>query len=303
MSKTWDITINNYTPNDISQLEHWKSEVNRLVVNKEVGTEGTPHLQIRVTFKRNYRFASVKKLLRSGNIDVTKAAADSLYCMKLDGECIIDIDNRKQGCRLGTVIEDIKAGATLYELWQNHTGQMVRYEKGIKRAVDMLNPEDNSAEFSLEDNCTRLDCDAITNWDTCHIIWGESQIGKTQYALAHFEHPLLVHHMDDLQGFVQGYHDGIVFDDMDFKHVPRSNQIYLLDKNNNRTIHCRFTNAKIPKHTKKIFTCNYPDIFESWNKTEYTDRAIKNRVTVTEVRLGNNSLISPPWSQSKKQKL
>ena len=93
MSKTFDITLNNYTEEEIEKLKLWEPEVTRLVVSAEVGKKGTPHLQIRVTFKRNYRPAAIKKLLNRAHIEMTKASADSLYCLKLDGECIINIDN------------------------------------------------------------------------------------------------------------------------------------------------------------------------------------------------------------------
>jgi len=95
------------------------------------------------------------------------------------------------------------------------------------------------------------------------IIVGKAGTGKTEYAKAHFKTPLFVTHMDVLLEFNEKKHDGIIFDDMDFKHLPRTAQIHLVDWDNNRAIHCRYAVAKIPKHTRKIFCVNeYPFIYD-----------------------------------------
>jgi len=107
------------------------------------------------------------------------------------------------------------------------------------------------------------------------VVVGDSGIGKTQYALSHFETPLLVSHMDDLRDFKADEHDGIVFDDMNFHHCPRTAQIHLTDKDQTRSIHCRYATASIPKNTRKIFTCNengFPFI---------EDEAIRRRINIS----------------------
>lgn len=90
----------------------------------------------------------------------------------------------------------------------------------------------------------------------CFFLHGDSNTGKTQWAKAHFEHPLVCSDTDDLKNFIEGYHDGIVFDDMSFSHWPRESIIHLLDWDEDRSIRCRNTNALIPRHTYKIFTSN-----------------------------------------------
>ena len=62
--------------------------------------------------------------------------------------------------------------------------------------------------------------------------------------------------MDDLKAFCCKKHDGIVFDDMSFTHIPVDAQKHLLDWTQDRSIHCRFVNAIIPARTRKIFLCN-----------------------------------------------
>lgn len=101
----------------------------------------------------------------------------------------------------------------------------------------------------------------ITDWTTSWLIHGKAGTGKTQWALSHFKNPLLVSHIEDLQEFDEEEHDGIVFDDMSFKHLPGQAIIHLLDQDLERSIHNRYANASIPANTKKIFCHNNADIF------------------------------------------
>lgn len=96
------------------------------------------------------------------------------------------------------------------------------------------------------------------------ILMGTTGIGKSQYALwsKHFKNPLVVSHIDRLKDYNNEIHDGIIFDDMEFNHLPRVAQIHMLDWDIERDIHVRYGCVHIPKHTRKIFTCNYLPFME-----------------------------------------
>jgi hypothetical protein len=83
--------------------------------------------------------------------------------------------------------------------------------------------------------------------------------------------------MDDLGNFDIANHTGIVFDDMCFKHLPRTAQIHLVDQDDDRSIHIRYTTAFIPAGTPKVFTSNTPDIFE------VHDEAIDRRIHIVHL--------------------
>nr|UOF82679.1 rep protein [Cressdnaviricota sp.] len=90
-----------------------------------------------------------------------------------------------------------------------------------------------------------------------YVIVGPSGCGKTTWAKIHCLKPaLVVTHMDDLKDFKSGYHCSIVFDDMSFNHLDSVLQIPIVDRYDNRSIHCRYTVAQIPSGIQKIFTCN-----------------------------------------------
>ena len=130
VKKTWDFTVNNFTEGEIDWLNSIKDEVARMVVAKEVGDEGTPHLQGRVTFKRSYRLAGLKKL--SGDRfhwEPTMCTQDNLYCMKIDSDVIINVNNKKQGNRtdLQFVAKRLEEGATASDMMDEALETMARY--------------------------------------------------------------------------------------------------------------------------------------------------------------------------------
>lgn len=92
------------------------------------------------------------------------------------------------------------------------------------------------------------------------LITGPPATGKTQWALSHFEKAVLVRHLDDLHNIVPDT-DGIVFDDMSFKHLPAQAIIHLLDMDYDAPVHLRYSNGRIPKGMPRIFTSNDSDIF------------------------------------------
>ena len=109
------------------------------------------------------------------------------------------------------------------------------------------------------------------------VLYGNSEIGKTALALAHFERPLLVTCFDDLKKIGLDC-DGLVFDDMDFTHLTAEGVIAILDMEFERSIKCRYQDAEIPAGLPRIFTTNVPEIFPP-GRTEAQQRGIARRYT------------------------
>lgn len=110
------------------------------------------------------------------------------------------------------------------------------------------------------------------------ILLGPAGCGKTTYAKTVCEKPaLFVTHLDVLKEFNPTIHKSIIFDDMDFRYLPRCTQIHLVDTENPRAIHRRYGITTIPAGISKYFTCNeYPFI---------DDEAIKRRTKLINIRL------------------
>lgn len=146
--RTWDLTWNNYTEADIALLKSWENEVNRMVVSKEVGEQGTPHLQGRITFKRTYRLAALKKLAPKVHWEPTNCAQDSLYVMKDGSDVVIDVNNKAQGQRndLEDAIEVLKTSG-IKRVAKDHSSVFVKFHKGLRELEAELEELPGDKEF------------------------------------------------------------------------------------------------------------------------------------------------------------
>lgn len=305
VSRYWCVTLwtqnlpENWWDTLVSQTSPEVKRIAYFVAGKEVcPSTGKEHWQGYVQFKVTVRMSALAKMWGpKHHFEVAYAsdAANFNYCVK-EGREIKEFGTKKKtpGARtdLKSAVDTIRSGGTVHDLWEKHTDVMIRYHRGMTLAHEALNggavvPKYTLAEFEWK---------PITDWTRSHIVWGPPGCGKTEFAKAHFPKGcLFVCHIDDLMKFKPDIHEGIVFDDMNFCHLPRSTQIYLLDVDNPRSIHCRNYTAFIPAGTKKIFTCNEKEgrIFEFF-KDDVEDVALTRRAeihfvtrNVTEVSEGN----------------
>lgn len=91
------------------------------------------------------------------------------------------------------------------------------------------------------------------------VITGPPGCGKTTWAKEWAPKPaLFVRHLDSLARF-RPEHRSIIFDDLDFRHLPPSTQKYLVDYENLAEVHIRYNVARIPAGVPRIVTANeYP---------------------------------------------
>jgi len=92
------------------------------------------------------------------------------------------------------------------------------------------------------------------------LIVGASNIGKTEWAKSYITHHLkktflFVTHLDKLKKY--NGEDVLLYDDVDFHHLPRTTQIHIAEVGNPRDIHCRHTVASIPAGILNIFCANH----------------------------------------------
>ena len=105
-----------------------------------------------------------------------------------------------------------------------------------------------------------------------------SNTGKTHFACSHFKNPLVCSHIDKLKQLSPD-NDGIVFDDMSFRHWPPEAVIHLLDQEFARDINIRYSTVYIPACTPKIFTHNAENPFYDEALVEEEQRkAIERRL-------------------------
>lgn len=279
-------TINNPTAEHRARIISYRENGTAVFVvyGNEVGDNGTPHLQGYIEFARQLRFSQARALLPGAHLEPRRGSqAQAIAYCKKDGDFVEDGVPRAQGAR-----NDLREVKSIIQRnpgnWKpivadEYFGQYVRYFQGFAAAAKALNQEEVTADFKLTD----FDKEPLVftpGQPFSHVLHGPSGIGKTQFALAHFENPLFVSHMDDLLAFSSD-NDGIVFDDMSFSHLPRVAQIHLVDSDQTRSIHCRYRTARIPRRTPKIFTTN-----EAFGAIFTEDTAINRRITITEMEEG-----------------
>lgn len=139
VSKSWSLTLNNWTEEEHSSVAELarSDDVAYAVVAKEVGEEGTPHLQMAITFTKAKRRTAITRLpgLARAWLEPTKdLSAWRKYCLKADADALV-IDNRKgQGSRtdIDAAIEDLRDGG-INTLINDHASTYVRYSSGFER--------------------------------------------------------------------------------------------------------------------------------------------------------------------------
>lgn len=280
--KSWILVLNNYTDEDHDQwVKILTNEeiVTRCVVGREIGEETkTPHFQGAVTFRSAKRLAALKKLL-GHRIHAEKLIATEDWSYHYKGDNFIDVNFKKQGKRgdLARICEMAKEGSTVREIATEFPGDFIRYHSGIRALVAEVGPAKKTECLYELGQFTREPVGDVAIRPT--VLWGPSGYGKTEFALAHFENPHLIRHLDDIKSFRPGTHDALVFDDMSFTHLHKEAQIHILDWNHPSTIHARYANAVIPARTPRVFTTNVEDgaIFD----IDYP--AIKRRVSIVHI--------------------
>lgn len=88
------------------------------------------------------------------------------------------------------------------------------------------------------------------------VVVGPAGCGKTTWAKIIAPKPcLFVRHLDSLSE-LNSRHKSIIFDDLEFGHLPVSTQKFLCDMENLSEIHIRYKVARIPSGILRIFTAN-----------------------------------------------
>lgn len=120
----------------------------------------------------------------------------------------------------------------------------------------------------------------------CYVLYGESNLGKTGYAMAHFKHPLLVRHMDEISKITPEI-DGIVFDDMSFRKHNLTTLLHLTDCEYEVPVNVKYSMGYIPVGMPRIFTINRMDDWWPFDKDEPLNESRKkpilNRVEIIEI--------------------
>ena len=148
-AKNWVFTLNNYTEADVTRLGTLPDDVSYILFGREVGENGTPHLQGFISFSGRKRMAQVKTII-GGNphVEVCRNIAASLiYCKKENNFVEHGEMTQAQGKRsdIESFKEDVKAGLLdLREVRERHSDV---YARSLRFCLDYI--QDHSPKKEL----------------------------------------------------------------------------------------------------------------------------------------------------------
>jgi len=224
----------------------------------ETHEDGSPHRHVALQFTNRFKSTNARIFDCDGkhpNIQAIKKLQECLkYCAK---EQFVDIGPVpvEQQQRNWDEIVAAAAGNELEWLRVCHEERIQPHVAARLRAMQ------DSAIYDLDEYDNRpidplLEILLEPEYKSMCVV-GKPGIGKTGWAMKNAPRPaLLVKHLDCLRHFRIGYHKSIVFDDCDFKHLPRSTQLQICDFENQGQIHVRYGVAIIPARTPRLFLCN-----------------------------------------------
>lgn len=265
-SRCWCFTINNPKPGyaDLYKVRNWTY----MIAGKEVGAEGTPHLQCFVIYKTRTRFSTVKKQLPNAHIEVMNGnstqAAD--YCKK-------DGDYEDYG-----EFEFIDRGGS-----SGGTKKAINYKNIIEHAeknnLTWIRDNEPSVYFRHYHTCKRIAMDNPVSLETLvqlnnEWIYGATGLGKS--SAARLENPGA--YIKSHNKWWLGYkgEDTVIIDD-----ISKSEAIWLGEFIKNWADHYPFPSetkgdGMMIRPKKIIVTSNY-SIEELWGHDEHLCESIKRR--------------------------
>lgn len=195
-SRNYCFTINNYTGLEYTAV--LEIECRYLVVGKEVGLSGTPHLQGFISFENPRSFKGVSKLLPRAYLTVANGTPlqASAYCKK-DGDFVEVGECPNQGQRndLTDVKESIQQGLGMREIVNIATNF-----QSLRTAEVLLKYIERKRDWQPE------------------VIWvyGPSGIGKTRWAYDNYPFEDIHKQMADQLKWFQGYdaHAVVIIDEV-----------------------------------------------------------------------------------------
>lgn len=164
-AKNWCFTLNNFTQEEYDRIHNASELYTYLIIGRERGERGTPHLQGHIVYKTKVSARAVKSHLGNrAHFEISKSPKDSInYCRKEGDYLEYGTEPRGRGGRsdLLAVQKAIRDGASIGEIRDQYFGTWVRYHRAIERYYMEVQPR--------------------RQWSTEVIVfWGETGSGKSR---------------------------------------------------------------------------------------------------------------------------
>lgn len=284
-SKRWLFTIPNWEEDDLLEASE---DFTYVIQGKELApTTRLPHLQCYVQFAKDHRFQQIlNKHPRWRKLQKCTGSpwSNYLYCSKEDKDPH-EFGKRpkepKGASNASLSFGEALSADTVEEgiciIKKDCPRDWCLHGEAIRRNLISSKVQPFTHKWAMADfTAPEIQLEKAT------LLVGDTKLGKTHFALAHFKNPLLVRHIDNLKKLTTDQ-DGIVFDDMSFDHWPSGSVIALLDMELKSSLNVRYGTVDIPAYTRKIFTNNKSDIWYKPELDQATKDAIDGRVNIVNI--------------------
>lgn len=135
IGKNWCFTLNNYVNADIDRLSHLveQGKATYLIYGKEIGEQGTPHLQGVICATTRKRMAQIKNIIGSNpHVEIVRNIIRSIQYCKKEGDWTEFGARIQQGQRsdLESFKSDVKAGVLdLATIRETHSDTYAKYTR------------------------------------------------------------------------------------------------------------------------------------------------------------------------------
>lgn len=254
--------------------------IGKYSVGREKHADGGFHFHVYLEMDRKMNIRDCRKFDREGFHPNIKPGAPRVHIgySQKDGDFIANVspENSYIGmAKRGELAEAEKAFA------EAHPMQYVLHLHQVRTSLASLGTPPSRFRPRFGPHCRTLTT-ASTSWEKTTktlVLLGPSGVGKTTWALAQGQAPLLVSHPDGLKKMTKET-DLLVFDDMTFSHWPRTSVIHLTDLEQDRQINVKHGIVTIPAGLPRIITSNVgiPELFPADESG-----AIARRITVVDM--------------------
>nr|UBJ25954.1 replication-associated protein [Giant panda associated circular DNA virus] len=256
---------------------------------QERGPTGFHHLQLVFGFPYQKTLSTVTKMLDITSVQYVKDVRKSImYCTKPEtriGDIIEfgDIPSSDIGAHNRIVLEASCKG-TFEEAMEYIESQDLMFYLSHKKTIGpwlaaKFSDEDDKPIYKMESFIRK----PIRDFTKTVVIVGPTGMGKTQYSLAHFEHPLLVRDKNDYARYSRKT-DGIVFDDLAFVSWNPMTFLHMVENETPITQDVKFGHVRIRARIPKIICVNSTELLWPKDIMKETKDACLRRMVIFYVQ-------------------
>lgn len=151
--RNWCFTVNNYSEDDYTKVLNYH-EAGYVIIGKEKGKNGTPHLQGYIQMKKKCRLTAMKKINNSAHWEVARGnfEENKKYCSK-DGdfeEQGTPTEIGKKKVDMPKAVAQTLSGTSVQEMMDEHGAGYIMNKRKIDEVADAIRTEERLKKFKLD---------------------------------------------------------------------------------------------------------------------------------------------------------